>query len=84
MAIKKSITYHGVSVPDAWIRVVNPRVLQGNRHMEFAATSSSDDKARHFCAEAFECSYDLNGPNILVQAYDYLKTLPQFEGATDC
>lgn len=27
---------------------------------------------------------DLNGPNFIKQAYDYLKTLPEFAGAIDC
>ena len=27
---------------------------------------------------------DLNGKNFFAQAYDYLKTLPEFAGATDC
>ena len=27
---------------------------------------------------------DLNGVNFIAQAYEHLKTLPEFEGATDC
>jgi len=27
---------------------------------------------------------DLDGKNFITQAYEYLKTLPEFEGATDC
>jgi hypothetical protein len=29
-------------------------------------------------------SPDLNGPNFIKQSYEYLKTLPEFAGATDC
>ena len=29
-------------------------------------------------------SLDLDGPNPIKQAYLHLKTLPEFEGATDC
>ena len=28
--------------------------------------------------------HDLNGKNFIAQAYNYLKTLPEFAGATDC
>jgi hypothetical protein len=27
---------------------------------------------------------DLNGKNFIAQAYEHLKTLPEFAGATDC
>jgi hypothetical protein len=28
--------------------------------------------------------HDLNGKNFIAQAYEHLKTLPEFSGATDC
>ena len=31
-----------------------------------------------------EFSLDLNGPNPIKQAYQFLKTLPEFADATDC
>jgi hypothetical protein len=27
---------------------------------------------------------NMNGSNFIKQAYEYIKTLPEFEGATDC
>ena len=33
----------------------------------------------------YDCIYDLNSSdNIFVQGYNYLKTLPEFNGAEDC
>ena len=32
----------------------------------------------------FAVSVDATSKNFIAQAYDYLKTLPEFEGATDC
>jgi hypothetical protein len=32
----------------------------------------------------FQFVYKLNGPNVFVQGYDYLKTLGEFELAIDC
>lgn len=32
----------------------------------------------------FHPSVDVNSQNFIKQGYDHLKTLPEFEGATDC
>ena len=32
----------------------------------------------------FDCGVDLDGKNFIAQAYEHLKTLPDFAGATDC
>ena len=34
--------------------------------------------------KSYDCAYDLAGGNAHTQAYEYLKTLPEFAGATDC
>ncbi len=34
--------------------------------------------------QQFVFTPDLNGKNFLAQAYDHLKTLPEFAGAVDC
>jgi hypothetical protein len=34
--------------------------------------------------EKHEFSTDLSGPNLFVQAYNHLKTLPQYANAVDC
>jgi hypothetical protein len=34
--------------------------------------------------KTFEFVPNLDGKNFIAQAYDYLKTLPEFAGATDC
>lgn len=33
---------------------------------------------------AYQFAPDLNGGNFIAQAYDYMKTLPEFSGAEDC
>jgi hypothetical protein len=35
-------------------------------------------------AQHFDVVLDLDGGNPIQQAYEYLKTLPEFEGAEDC
>jgi hypothetical protein len=36
------------------------------------------------CNESYSFTPDLSGANFIAQAYQYLKTLPEFAGATDC
>ena len=35
-------------------------------------------------AKIYQFAPDLNGGNFIKQAYEHLKTLPEFAGATDC
>jgi hypothetical protein len=34
--------------------------------------------------KTYEFSPDMNGKNFIAQAYEHLKTLPEFAGAVDC
>jgi len=38
----------------------------------------------HIQNKTYGCLVDLNGDNPIKQAYEYLKTLPEFANATDC
>jgi hypothetical protein len=48
-----------------------------NTAMAFVSNSSGDTKE-------FVFKVDLDGANFIKQAYNHLKTLPEFSGATDC
>lgn len=37
-----------------------------------------------FKNQNWACAYNLENGNPFAQAYEYLKTLPEFEGAVDC
>ena len=41
-------------------------------------------KAQILSRQGYEFAYDLNGVNALAQAYNHIKTLPEFTGAIDC
>lgn len=81
--IKKTNTYFGVEVLDAYHRVEGVRLLTKDR-IQFQLRSSVDGVLPHFADVQHECGYAIYENNPIAQAYKYLKTLPEFEGATDC
>jgi hypothetical protein len=84
MALKKSvITVHGFNVADAYHRVEGLS-FESKDKINFQVRSSIDGSKPHFADAGYNCVYDLNGNNPIKQAYDHLKTLPEFSGATDC
>lgn len=84
MALQKTITTpYGIEVPDAYFRVEYVRVTS-KTSIQFNVYGYADP-SKQFIVESLEsCAYDLNGDNPIKQAYAYLKTLPEFEGAIDC
>ena len=52
-------------------------------HLSFSVVFSSAQGEREIYRERKNCEYDLSGANAWIQAYAYLKTLPEFSGAVD-
>jgi hypothetical protein len=84
MALEKTITTkHGIEITNAYFRVGEIRLI-GKSRIEFNVYVHADP-SKPFVSESIEdASYDLNGGNPIQQAYEHLKTLPEFEGAVDC
>jgi hypothetical protein len=87
MALKKQITLQSnfgdeVVFNDAYIRVDN---IAGNK-LQLLVDVSVYKKQNDIVVDRKNYLFtpDLNGNNFISQAYNYLKTLPEFEGATDC
>jgi len=83
MALKIDIELeNGVKVADSYCRV--ERVSLAKDKIDFfVAYYVSVDKPCFF-QKQHGALYALNGSNPIKQAYDYLKTLPDFAGSTDC
>lgn len=83
MALSKTIEYKGVLVQNAYIKVAR---FSGNKSvLNFAVSVYARKDADDFVAESgYSCDYSLDGDNAIKQAYDYLKTLPEFADAVDC
>lgn len=84
MALQSDVKFNGSTISGAYTRVVMPCIRVDKKSMSFVAQSSG--KAGGDLISAFDsiCAYDIDGENPFSQAYSFLKTLPDFEGATDC
>jgi len=83
MALQKTVTTaHGIEVNNAYHRVENLSLPEKTR-MTFVVRSKVDPKKPAFSSKEFSFAYDIDGQNPIKQAYEYLKTLPEFAGATD-
>ena len=84
MAIKKQvITPHGFTVADAYHRVEDATII-GKTKMNFSLKVYKDSTKEAFQSSSFACAYDLEGGNPIKQAYEHLKTLPEFTGVENC
>lgn len=84
MALKKTITtLADIEVKDAYHRVCQVR-LDGKAALVFNVSMHKDADSPAFFSAGHACAYDLEGENPMKQAYDHLKTLPQYDGAQDC
>lgn len=85
MALKLTATTpQGFTATDAYHRVGHLS-LQGKNSIVFMLESyKGSEESISFASERKSCSYDIAGENPIKQAYLYLKTLPEFAGASDC
>lgn len=85
MALSRTVdTPWGVQVPDAYCRV-EAVTLQSKASMKaYLRLYATSTGVPAFDEQIVECAYDLEGDNPIAQAYEHLKTLPEFEGAVDC
>jgi hypothetical protein len=81
MALSKTITFKGVAIPDAYHRVFGVSVTKETVSFSLGVHASTDSQM--LSSTSYACAYDLNGNNPIQQAYEHLKTLPEFAGAAD-
>jgi hypothetical protein len=85
MALQKTVTtLHGFVSQDAYHKVDNIKIFNKSSMTFDIKILKSKNETIAFDTWSFQCAYDLAGNNPIAQAYAYLKTLPEFAGATDC
>lgn len=83
MALSKTIeTKFGVVVENTYIRV-ETITLKSKSEMIATVRYYADKDKDSFESQEHSMRYDLEQSNPIKQAYEYLKTLPEFAGATD-
>lgn len=83
MALKKSVLFKGINIADAYLRIFQ---FEGNKDrlnvgLEFCKDSSSE---RFDSLTIQNIPFDINGKNPIAQAYDYIKSQPEFADSQDC
>jgi len=84
LKISKQVEAYGrtLSFPDAYARIES--INGGKAHIEAnVVVRDAKDGAVLSTIQAYFLP-NLDGPNFIAQAYEHLKTLPEFEGAMDC
>ena len=85
MALKKSVTTpQGFSAVDAYHKVGNVTIADKTRIVFNVEVTKSKEEKNVFSVLSFECAYRLEGNNPIAQAYEHLKTLPEFVDSNDC
>jgi len=84
MALKMATkSVHGFDAPSAYHRVENT-LLVNKDSMSFALRVYADiEQSAFFDEKIFDCAYEMSGDNPIKQAYEHLKTLPEFSTAED-
>lgn len=87
MALLKTLTLIDnfkeiVVITNAYIRVQHCLATKHTFTIFYSIMRSAEGQV--LCERTSEAPLDLEGPNPIKQAYEHLKTLPEFEGAVDC
>lgn len=65
----------------AYVKVTS---VKGNKNQIIADVHFAGDTEQFNKQYQIPVSVELGAPNFIAQAYEHLKTLPEFSGATDC
>lgn len=87
MALKKNLNLIDnfkieITIPNVYIKIVR---IEGTKD-NVSATVYCYQNQNEDVLKQFSCSFkpDLDGKNFIAQAYEHIKTLPEFVNATDC
>lgn len=85
MALKKTTTtIQGFTANNAYFRVEEIKLLNKTQ-IAFSVRGYKDNSGVPAFEDCFLfCDYDIAGKNPIAQAYEHLKTLPEFQNAIDC
>ena len=86
MALSKTVVKQAwgqdLSIPNVYIKV--NQIKASKELAEATITYSVDGEVKETKGIVFNVDVAEGSVNFIKQAYEYLKTLPEFSGATDC
>lgn len=81
MALAKRTEYKSVTIESGYFRVSS--VTTKKNTMTFGLGLHASAVSEMISHETYSCAYDIDGENPIKQAYEHLKTLPEFAGSED-
>jgi hypothetical protein len=85
MALKKSFEVtQGLMAQDAYIRVQNVNIAYGGQSNATVHVYVNDQAKEPVKVLCYGFQHSLSTGNAVAQAYNHIKTLPEFAGAIDC
>ena len=85
MALSRNIdTVWGIMVSGSYCRVEAVTFASKNSMSFHVRSYTAAKDVPFFIEQTITCPYDITGSNPIAQAYQFLKTLPEFSDATDC
>lgn len=85
MALKMNIVSpQGFDVQDAYLRVETTQLPKKDAMQFVLRMYKTASEPVAFDAKQYVCDYNINGGNPFNQAYNHLKTLPEYAAAIDC
>lgn len=84
MALEKTVkTAQGFDAKDAYHRVEFVRLLKKDEMAFNVRAYKNATEVTAFSDASYACSYNIDGSNPIKQAYEHLKSLPEFADAAD-
>lgn len=82
MALQFTHSFNGLTVKNCYAKVA---FFSGSKHsLAFQVEHRTSANQDPYATTSHSCELLLEGPNPIKQAYEYLKTLPEFADAVDC
>ncbi len=82
MALQKTVIFKGITLDGAYLKIQS---FSGSKELlKFDLATHSRAGEQAITVASFEMPYSIEGANPIKQAYDHLKSLPEFAGAVDC
>lgn len=83
MALIVNTEFHGIPVPGAYAGLSDETIILRREDMSFSVVFSVSKDRAPFKVSGYVAPYLIDGASPFDQVYTYLKTLPEFDGATD-
>ena len=81
--LKMTFNFNGVTVTDGVLNVIMPSISTDQTTLSFGLAYRVSESDPLLNSETYSCPYDLTGADPFTQAYNYIKSLSQFNDAVE-